>query len=673
MGPVTFDFIEKACTVLFNAVYREVVYSTILFFFIWGLVRLLKRQSAYWRFGLWMLVFIRLVLPPDLYFPVSAGNLINQLPGINKAEMITPGNPDAPRQNGHAVSTSKETRLTEKDSQHPGSARTKSITVSISDKYISWPVVLAMAWFAGFVFSFFIFSKQLFGFYRVAKRAKPVHNEILSTALAYWRDQFGITRAVRIVSSDECLSPFTIGIFRPVIFIPLSLVESNDTGTLKSIIAHEMVHIDRLDDLWIKLQNLVRIFYFFHPVVWYANRQLNFEREQICDAEVLSRRKISPGSYGKGILSVLKLNAKGFGAAKPLPGFGGQVMEVEQRIRNIMKEDIMKTRNSLFVFLVIAIIGVFVLPMAPGGKASARDPEAVENNAVALTDGWFANKFDPEIYQKEKLPRDLLGNKINPNLEGQVSQGNSFQSSMDKGHTPGIDYLVAGEPVRAAAAGIVHFVGEGRPVAGNEGGMYVRVYHDFYDGLKNESYPRVTLYRNQAYRSTYYHLSKVEVKQYQAVKRGQVIGYGFPLGTDNKQRVKLVVEERGNFINADDYGPNHGFMNYADRETDREFDLEEMNNKLDRQAKIVQRLNSFYTNREKDNIYTKVHMVVDTEKYKNYPVKWATLDRFRYLAELYTKSSNLFPDLPPAAFEKMKIEFHINQPIVLTLPFTKKS
>jgi hypothetical protein len=215
----------------------------------------------------------------------------------------------------------------------------------------------------------------------------------------------------------------------------------------------------------------------------------------------------------------------------------------------------------------------------------------------------------------------------------------------------------------------VHFVGELPGGNGKSRGFYVRVAHDYYDGLKKEYYPRATLYRNQAYRSSYYYLSEVVVKHWQAVKRGQIIGYGSKYHGGDKVRVKVVLEERGNWVNPDDYGAKHTFMRYWDGKANLETNLEKMNRRLDKQIEIVGTLYGYYSEKETDNIYNKVHTVINTEKYKNYPVRWSTVDRFRYLSYLYVKNPELFPGLSSKEFAQLKEAFYVSQPIILTLPF----
>jgi hypothetical protein len=332
----------------------------------------------------------------------------------------------------------------------------------------------------------------------------------------------------------------------------------------------------------------------------------------------------------------------------------------------------MKRSNSLSALIFSVLLGLFLLPMAPLNTDAAEDINPTHSQRLKIARpmaGWIASKFDENLYQKERLPRELRSGLVNPNMQRPQNQRHSFHLSIDKNRPPGIEYYTGGAPVRAVAAGIVHFVGQAKPKANSPGGNYVRVAHDLYDGLQKEFYPRIPLYRYQAYRSTYYHLSRVEVKHWQSVKRGQIIGYGMKYGPDSREKAKLVLEERGNWVNPDDYGLNHRFMDYWDGVMTYEVELEEMNTRLDRQADLVIRLNSFYTDKDKDNVFKKIHTVIDTEKFTNFPVEWSTIDRFRYLVDRYTKNPDLFPTLSAADFETIKKAFYNSQPIVLTLPF----
>ncbi len=668
----TLGLMERISLSFLHVIYHEVLYSTILFLFLLGPVWFLKRKTPLWQLGLWGLIFIRLVLPPDLSSSFSARRIINKLSmvgelGITIQETVKRSKgslfayPDTPAGLTKTYVIEKQTINPEKSDMLPNTAR-----------LFSFPIILMMFWFTGFILFFALFVKKLMRFHKVINHAMAIEEKNTIEVIDYWKKKLNIQRNVRVVSSDEYLSPFTLGTFSPKIFIPRSLIQSKQMETIHSVIAHEMVHIKHFDDLWMKFQNMVLLIYYFHPVVWYINRQMISAREYICDSAVLSRWEFSHRAYGRGIMDALRVNI--IGSTSPFPAFIDHRKEVENRIRNIVKGGVMKKSNPMFVFFVIFLLGLFSLPMALGKQTLASNRSTNIGELIEVRspiDDGVRILFNPEIHVIEKLPQ-VLHKKKNSNLKSPQKQLHTFQESIDIGRTPGLEYYTGKAPVRAVAAGIVHFMREGQEASGG----YVRVYHDFYNGLENDFYPNVLFYRHQAYRSTYYHLSKVMVKSNQAVTRGQLIGYGMKYGSDGKEKVKIILEERGTLVNLDDYGPNHGFMDYWDGKTDYEIDLEEMNKRLDKQTQILNSFNSFYDNRNDDDIFKKIHTVEHVrdrhafaKRYNDFPVKWSRLNKFKYLEQLYNKKPDLFPLLSENQLKEMTQDFYQNQPIVLTLPF----
>jgi hypothetical protein len=272
-------------------------------------------------------------------------------------------------------------------------------------------------------------------------------------------------------------------------------------------------------------------------------------------------------------------------------------------------------------------------------------------------------------YAEAKLPA-VLQPKRNPYLVPPHGQLRSFALTAGQRAVPGVVFATGTAAVRATAPGIVHFIGQRTLSGSGFGGTYIRIAHDIYDGLKKSFYPRVTLYRPQAYRSTIYGLETVVVEHWQSVQREQIIGYGLPDGALGGPKVKLVLEERDNPVNPDDYGPRHSFMRYAANGGTWETDLQEMHRRLDRQAQVIEQLNAFYADRLQDDIYKKIHSMIDTEKFTGYPVLWSTVERFRYLLYRFREEPQRFPGLSSKALDLLTRTFYENQPIVLTLPLT---
>jgi beta-lactamase regulating signal transducer with metallopeptidase domain len=79
------------------------------------------------------------------------------------------------------------------------------------------------------------------------------------------------------------------GIFHPVLLLPADIADRLSSAQLQAVIAHELVHVERRDNLWAAVHSLVQMLFWFHPVVWWIGGRLVAEREQACDEAVLAR------------------------------------------------------------------------------------------------------------------------------------------------------------------------------------------------------------------------------------------------------------------------------------------------------------------------------------------------------------------------------------------------
>lgn len=86
--------------------------------------------------------------------------------------------------------------------------------------------------------------------------------------------------------SDSVTSPFILGIFRPVIYLPSTIGYEN----MSTVLAHEEVHIKRKDH-WVKpLAYLVLCVYWFHPLIWVFWYLFGKDIEMACDESVIKNK-----------------------------------------------------------------------------------------------------------------------------------------------------------------------------------------------------------------------------------------------------------------------------------------------------------------------------------------------------------------------------------------------
>jgi TonB family protein len=114
-----------------------------------------------------------------------------------------------------------------------------------------------------------------------------------------------IRKPVELRLSPNVPAPFTKGFRKPVVYLPQSALNWNEQQ-LSHVLCHELAHIQRKDIVIITIQNILNVFYFFHPLVWIANHHLNFQREKICDDTAIAILNENPVRYGRTLMDNLE-------------------------------------------------------------------------------------------------------------------------------------------------------------------------------------------------------------------------------------------------------------------------------------------------------------------------------------------------------------------------------
>jgi murein DD-endopeptidase MepM/ murein hydrolase activator NlpD/beta-lactamase regulating signal transducer with metallopeptidase domain len=356
-----FQMIFKLSGQFFSLFCDEIYYAGIVFFIVWILIFLLKKKSPHWHYALWFLVLLRLILPPDLSFSLSGRNLIFQSLVYEKIINIFDYFTHYPSLNVIELDTEFVSFGYEDQSALQTKTKLEAMKKPIADYFY---LILFVSWVTGVMIFLPLYIKKLHRFHSIIKWAIVIDNTIINRICEDWRSFFRIKRPVSLVYSDEYLSPFTIGILKPIIYIPKKILELKNKNCLETIIGHEMSHIKRYDNLWMKFQSLLQIIYFFNPIVWHVNSKINLSRECICDQMVLSKKNISAVTYGNGILAVLKMNLIGADEINVLPGFGSQRKKLIYRVNNLTGENNMGKFQSKIIYATLILLGLFLLPMA---------------------------------------------------------------------------------------------------------------------------------------------------------------------------------------------------------------------------------------------------------------------------------------------------------------------
>jgi len=114
-----------------------------------------------------------------------------------------------------------------------------------------------------------------------------------------------ISAHIPVRCSPGLLEPGVVGVFRPILLFPTGITERLQPAEMQAILAHELCHVQRRDNLASAVHMIVEALFWFHPLVWWIGARLMEEREQACDEAVL-RLGNEARDYAAGILTVCK-------------------------------------------------------------------------------------------------------------------------------------------------------------------------------------------------------------------------------------------------------------------------------------------------------------------------------------------------------------------------------
>jgi bla regulator protein blaR1 len=258
---------------------------------------------------------------------------------------------------------------------------------------LPWPFLLAALWLCGFVAVlalWYVRWQQISATMRDAARLEQGRE--VETLRRIERIA-GLRRPTEMLLSRSSLAPGIVGIVHPTLLWPEGISEHLENAHLEAILAHEVWHVRRRDNLMSAVHMLVEALFWFHPLVWWLGARLVDERERACDEAVLelgSERRV----YAESILKTCE-----FSLGSPLPCISGVAgADLRHRIVHIMTRPVVRKlglRNKILlsVATIVAIATPIVFGLVSGMPQSATPDKA---DAANRTFSYEVASIKPE-------------------------------------------------------------------------------------------------------------------------------------------------------------------------------------------------------------------------------------------------------------------------------------
>ena len=327
--------------------------SSLLIAALWVFDLALRRKvRADVRYALWLVVVLKLIVPPTLALPTGLAWWLRSSPApqrIAQAGKIVVTYPDAlvemPVPPAAPIEVLPAPHL-------PAVSWLLAVSTLISLALLGW---LLVRWL------------QVARDIRRATDASATLHQLLQEA----RSLVGLRASVRLRLTQRKMSPAVCGLVRPVILLPETLAGKLSEPQLRAVLVHELMHVKR-GDVWVNcLQTLVQIVCWWHPLVWLANARIRQVREEAVDDAVMLALRDEADGYAPTLLEVAKLAFRRPLASLGLVGILESRSALRQRIERLLDFQMPK-RTGLSFASVLGILAFTTVAVPMGERPPPR-------------------------------------------------------------------------------------------------------------------------------------------------------------------------------------------------------------------------------------------------------------------------------------------------------------
>jgi beta-lactamase regulating signal transducer with metallopeptidase domain len=325
-----------------------------------------RRLTARWRYNLWLLVLIRLLLPVVPPSPISIHNL------LTRAE--APATP-VPTPDSAGALQVETLGVVFPDSPPIELAAPSPKPIPPPPPARSWLIpTLAILYLTILLL---LLSRILFATIKLSlqsRRFKPITNPAVIDLLNEAKKHLHIRRNIALLEASDLSTPALMGLLRPRILLPTHILENFEPAELRLILLHELAHFRRHDIAVNWLATLLQSLHWFNPLIALAFSRLRAERELACDELVLdASEQPQRRQYGNTMIKLLQA----FSPGKALPGAVGILEGKAPLRRRITMIAQFKSRRHLSALpiLIIALLAMICLTDSAVGQQGQTQPQ----------------------------------------------------------------------------------------------------------------------------------------------------------------------------------------------------------------------------------------------------------------------------------------------------------
>ena len=280
-------------------------------------------------------------------------------------------------------------------------------------------------------YTWYHFKKQ----YQQGLQKPPIDLKLFTIAKAH---HFGIKRKIKLWLSTTINTPVTFGFLKPVILLPVALLNNIDTAQAETLVLHELSHIKTNDYLLNWFLIFANTIFFFNPFVSELCKKIRLEREKYCDINVMAFA-YSPALYAETLLKAERIK-------QLVPAFQLAAVSRKKQLLHRIRffadtENIKQPKRVNFIAPLLGVLLLFLVFSAAlfrtTGNATAQIaaevPEAVlQKNSIESAGAQFVNNVLPVIDTKALNELEAAVKAQQPKIEQQLKKLQPYIRSVQR-------------------------------------------------------------------------------------------------------------------------------------------------------------------------------------------------------------------------------------------------
>lgn len=404
-------------------IFYKIIYMSIIATFVGIAIliirEILKKQiSPTWISRIWFVFIICLIIPIQIkspisiynYIPISEDSINYSLDEFIKYERISFSKNSAKEiLEKMEVSADVETKT-----EFPNVITENESSDIISNSYrirqfipIIWGLIVITAIFA-YILTYIAFEFKI--------RKYKSKNEKIELILKKCKEELKIKSKIKLIKQDIIEMPALFGIFNMRILVNDNILNLSDKE-IRYVFMHELCHYKRKDNILNILITMLRVVYFFNPIIWISLNVIKNDLELATDEFAMkNENKESQKEYSKTLVKLSVINSDKF-LIQTLCVTDNK-KNLERRIDSIKKIEKFKgKRNIICLTSIVIAIGLIIIFGTKGDKSlEQRDIIELYNKVQSI---------DNISYQIKNVSYDADGIE-NILVENSYMKGNEY-------------------------------------------------------------------------------------------------------------------------------------------------------------------------------------------------------------------------------------------------------